>query len=950
MLALHRYRKVELAENMVIWNAAAKVIQAWYKGFLTQRRLGLISIQLREQAEDRRLRLRKLRLQIKYLKMRVQSVGVEPKELKDRVEDARRCKERSEKVVRSASLQLRKGKKMMQKVIIQYGEAKIKMKCDDMENELRLEGAASKLTEEEIEKSIKRNHQFIVHEGLVAREKAYGSYMRRVKWQEFSKRELERMTDNYDFFKAQLEEYDEMDEEGQVRRKIEILSKFLEDSAASRIVALLRGNHDRLRVATMIDFRRQTRLLREWGALKAQTIWRRHKAKKVAALARERKEFLKKNRRVIAIAKATGLPLGVFEQEKVTVANLAKGGITEKNLEKIESKMKFFTNPPWKRRMSEKRWKSLPKFVQQRIPPKYRPPLPEKIQARRVLTSFFKDMHTYIKDFSALHCPWRETPVYTVIKMKVALKLVNARCRFREDGGIKRYSLHDLLKCVLERGGSLVPIGKPTYFPKMPSLSPQTWGIWQIPMEHPSEEFGNLPRANEALQEMWRPSTAEEIAMALADSEVSDEEELDIDKLYTDALNGDNITEGKDHGLTGLIGGDVLGLTSDGMSVASYQSASTSGYSNVFKELDNHDDEILSEEEEYPDIEMPLPIKAIEAEKLETKALSLLEAVRHTDPKKKRRRMRRVFKRRQKRMRESKHDNISVVENEEDEDDTMRLRPTDKDGIDLFDDSMSDISLPLSASDVGDEDDELDRMDVADMDMEQLAAYERKKIEKIRKEQEEEEARSSGKLSVFALPDCLACKVRNNVTRTAQRLCHDCNLPYCVSCYRLSHKSGRPRLHHFTKYEFRVDQFHEEDTKKKAHYETAYLQFLARTNPNQYRRQLSIAEFEWSDNLMRRAAQIFIDIDWKDSGEIDMSNVLNLLRELFKKRRDEVPLMRTALRHAWMYLDNPTAIDFAELMHTVPVYMRFFRHQSQVHLQAIEKEGGGNGLDLSIFV
>ena len=97
MLALHRYRKVELAENMVIWNAAALRIQGWYRCFLRIRRLGRISIQLREQAEDRRLRLRKLRLQIKYLKMMIRNVGVEPKELKARVADVKKYKERSEK-------------------------------------------------------------------------------------------------------------------------------------------------------------------------------------------------------------------------------------------------------------------------------------------------------------------------------------------------------------------------------------------------------------------------------------------------------------------------------------------------------------------------------------------------------------------------------------------------------------------------------------------------------------------------------------------------------------------------------------------------------------------------------------------------------------------------------------------------------------------------------------
>ena len=177
-LALHRYRKIEFANNLVVWNSAAKIIQGWYRGFLRIRRLGRISIQLREQAEARRLRLRKLRLQVKYLKMMIRNLGVEPKEFVERLKDAKCYKDRAEKVVRSAVEKLRKSKKLMQKVIVQYGEAKVKLKCDNMEHELRLEGAASKLSETEIEISIKRNHQFVIHEGFTARQKAFAVYRR----------------------------------------------------------------------------------------------------------------------------------------------------------------------------------------------------------------------------------------------------------------------------------------------------------------------------------------------------------------------------------------------------------------------------------------------------------------------------------------------------------------------------------------------------------------------------------------------------------------------------------------------------------------------------------------------------------------------------------------------------------------------------------------------------
>ena len=92
----------------------------------------------------------------------------------------------------------------------------------------------------------------------------------------------------------------------------------------------------------------------------------------------------------------------------------------------------------------------------------------------------------------------------------------------------------------------------------------------------------------------------------------------------------------------------------------------------------------------------------IEAEKLENKALDILGAIRHVGPKKKQRRLKRVLKNRKRRLRANGVENSKMAEEEdsEGEDDEngneMLLRPTDKDGIDIFDDTMSEISPPPS--------------------------------------------------------------------------------------------------------------------------------------------------------------------------------------------------------------------------------------------------------------
>ena len=79
---------------------------------------------------------------------------------------------------------------------------------------------------------------------------------------------------------------------------------------------------------------------------------------------RKRRDFLNAHPRVISLAKKTGRPLGFYEQEVNTVDVMAKVGLTEKRLRKIEEKMQFVLKPWWKRRIQAEDFDKLPVFIQ----------------------------------------------------------------------------------------------------------------------------------------------------------------------------------------------------------------------------------------------------------------------------------------------------------------------------------------------------------------------------------------------------------------------------------------------------------------------------------------------------------------------------------------------------------------------------------------------------------
>ena len=837
--ALHVHMQMEHAETLIVWGLKATIIQRWYQIFLRQRRMQKLSIQIRVQAEDRRLRLRKIRVEVQFYKRMLHQLGVVPYDHKKMKVKTRKQRERCNMVVKSAAKYMRASKIKLQKVINLFGKERINLKIKDAIEHIKLEGRAQHKTEEQITKDLERNKQFLVHEGNLKRAAAYALYRRKELFQIEAKKTLELTNDKYQHWKKTEKEFNALDEEGQVRNKIELLSTQWKNSACDRIVALFRGRHARLTVNAQLKRVKEKIKLHFWGALNVQTTWRRYKSQKVANMKRKRRDFLNAHPRVISLAKKTGRPLGFYEQEVNTVDVMAKVGLTEKRLRKIEEKMQFVLKPWWKRRIQAEDFDKLPVFIQNKVPNNNRPLPSQAVLERDKLESFFSFMHRSIPDFKMIHCPWKETTTMTFIKMKVAIKVVNAKAKFRIDGGIKHYHLFELLEVIRERGGSIVPAGKPTYFPKMTVLSPQTWGIWKVPM---ASEFGALAR--QGLHMEMEEDDIESINHGPTREE-----------LYYLALSEDGIIDRSDHGLAGLIGNDLLGVSEHGDTMRNqYLSASRgsdSGWSNAFMSEAGRDADELEEEDKLPDVEMPPERSALEIEKEQMKASRLLNMVRRLD--KKKRRKRKKKKKNKTSTIETKHASDSDEEVQEESD------YSDDGGMG----GLGDLGGGVGDIEGGETKAEAEQL-VQDMEEMELNA------EELKRKKEDEEHRAH---PVHQLPYCTACRVRNHVKREAQRLCHNCNLPYCMDCYRLSHRVSIYQYHRWTAYEHKLVTHAAEESMKEQHYEQSLLKHLARVNPRQFLRRKQITHFKWTDGLMQLAGQLFLDKDWKNTGRIGMGKM-----------------------------------------------------------------------------
>jgi hypothetical protein len=87
----------------------------------------------------------------------------------------------------------------------------------------------------------------------------------------------------------------------------------------------------------------------------------------------------------------------------------------------------------------------------------------------------------------------------------------------------------------------------------------------------------------------------------------------------------------------------------------------------------------------------------------------------------------------------------------------------------------------------------------------------------------------------------------------------------------------------------------------------------------------------------------------ENSSEIDMGDTIELIRELLKKRADEMPSVRVAVRNGWKFLAHGMSITFQELIAFLPIYDAYFKHQV---IEKLKKEGSKDGLgfDPTIFI
>ena len=316
----------------------------------------------------------------------------------------------------------------------------------------------------------------------------------------------------------------------------------------------------------------------------------------------------------------------------------------------------------------------------------------------------------------------------------------------------------------------------------------------------------------------------------------------------------------------GLIGGGLLGLDNDGGYV-NYDNESRgteSGWSNAFESEMGRDADELEEEDTLPEVELPQEQTALEIEKTEQRAHNLLNLVRRLKVNKRRKVKRPPVKK------EDKKGNFEEEEEEEDEEEKEEEQEEEfsDDEISLIDwDLLNEEETEEAKKKAEDEAAAAEEKEETASQM--LAAMDEMEVnpEELKKRKERAEQDSH---PVHQLPLCLACKVRNHIKREAARLCHGCNLPYCVQCYRLSHRKGREKFHRWTNYEHKLVTCAVEETRKLQDYDDQLLKHLERVNPRQYRRKKAITKFRWTDGLLQVAGQIFLDRDPHNTGELDM--------------------------------------------------------------------------------
>ena len=78
-------------------------------------------------------------------------------------------------------------------------------------------------------------------------------------------------------------------------------------------------------------------------------------------------------------------------------------------------------------------------------------------------------------------------------------------------------------------------------------------------------------------------------------------------------------------------------------------------------------------------------------------------------------------------------------------------------------------------------------------------------------------------------------------------------------------------------------------------------------------------------------------------------DAIELIRELLKKKQDEMPSVRIGVRNAWTYLEHGLSITFTEFVQFLPYFDTYFKHQMVEKLK-VDGKKDKLGFDPAIFI
>eukprot|EP00949_MAST-11_sp_MAST-11-sp1_P000787 g787.t1 len=172
---------------------------------------------------------------------------------------------------------------------------------------------------------------------------------------------------------------------------------------------------------------------------------------------------------------------------------------------------------------------------------------------------------------------------------------------------------------------------------------------------------------------------------------------------------------------------------------------------------------------------------------------------------------------------------------------------------------------------------------------------------------------------------CAACAHDDPPSlRPAERLCHNCDMPYCRQCFRGAHRAFHMRFHTWTFYETRASHLprHESGPVEAQHNE--YLAHLQSTHPMQYHRMSQAHDWKWSDFDLRRSVELFLELDWRHEHGLDQDKIRRIVKMLINAKNAQSSAINTALRRSWRIMDFPEAITFLQFVELMPIFYRLY--------------------------